>query len=748
MKKVLALLLALLMIASAAMLASCSEKKDETPTGEEQTAAQQSGGKNSEPAKTETGADGKTPGENTGDKPGDDVTTDDGKQTVDPTVVPTDPTDPTEPPLPTVTDGGDTTVPEPQYDPESLKSSVVQGVGGLIDAAYRVKDTTVPAIDDFGVDAELKVTFSEELTSLLSQMLADPQTGEPTVDLSFLKELAVKGSADKNADIIALACSLLLNGKEIFGADVMADIANMEAVAKIPLLSDDYIEIPVEQLIALLQQALSGQGVVAPADEDYDYGYGYDEDYDYDYDDGAYPESGNSKFNFEEILALLSQIAEVMPDEETAKALANKYLTIALDVLAEQQIGQVYVQIGDVSKELTVVAVTLTPEKIIATAKALLLAAKDDQDVLKIARDVGAVLGVENADEAAVAYINDALDKLGSAGTQTAEGPSVVLRLYYDGASFSGLEVGAEISADEYYAFSAISMEKGAERAFWLTVSAGSESYSVVFNGVKNNGVVNGTVALTVNGEKLIALTIKDFDTEALKSGKFVGKISLDVKELLLLVRQNTPEEEAGSIDQVIALIDMMNGMSLYVEGKDEENKICRKVALAVPAMDLLTVELTFVKRAAAVIMPFPGAVSAEEVMESAVPDLILDKLATKLLNAGVPEEYVVMLGDLIRRMTAKGEVDPAIVGEWAQPDGAVVYYFNEYGEGYMIDDVRWIDFTYTADGTTLTIDMPGGSQTLYYAVEDGTLTWWEMGEFDSTPLVLLFVEPEPDYAD
>ncbi|MBQ7817681.1 MAG: hypothetical protein IJ388_02645 [Oscillospiraceae bacterium] len=508
-------------------------------------------------------------------------------------------------------------------DVEYAQALTLDQLEGAVDAlasgigAY--KNLSNISTKDFGATAELTLTLGDLISDTLEQAIFG--TADSGMDMSFLSNIGLNMGIDSTADLTQLQLALGFSDTEIVKLLLLADDETIWAGA--PDLNESFLEVGMDDL-----------GIVPNA---------------------ATP-------------LALEGVLGVLPTEEKLAEILNRYLTLALKEIETVERASETLELEGLKQDATKLTIEIFEQDALDAVKAVLTAAKADQDIKKIADDFGKfyndMMAEMNAEydmtwEKVDAYaeftkgIDDMLADLPAAAEDT-ENP-ISLILYVDA---NHNVIGCSLTIPE---------ETEAVVSYY-TVTEGSNFKSIaempddtVFTGAgtTNNGVITGNYTISVEGTPVIKFELVDFD--ATKEDTISGTVRLDLGLMLetifmaskvgpmdnTVTAAPTAETQAsGDIFDMLGVEDVVLELKLDITNDKEsiEVKLLGDNALVVGlALKLATKTPDTIQKPTNVI-----ELTGQQSVVDLLSGMDFTSVFENLRDAGVPEALVNALETLV----------------------------------------------------------------------------------------------------
>ena len=467
---------------------------------------------------------------------------------------------------------------------------------------------------------DLKISVDDSLINVLKSFLG---AAAGQIDLSFLKTIGLTLVDNRKGDVRSEGVSLTLNGKTLLDGLLCLDKNTGEIKASIPLVSADTLKITADELAEIMK--------------------GGAKEYDDEGEDGE--ETARSSIDVAKLLEGFKidgkSVFDAAPSKETLKKLIERYTEALTNCAKNVTEGEEDVTIGEVTEKFVIVTTSMSADDLLAAAKSVLSLVKSDEDVKQIVEAAG---GEKKSD--AYKSFTDAIDKALEKvnGFDAAKLPSLTVKVCTDKKNVvkaTKLTITAEGKSAEFVLGQTENEGKyGAE--FSAKIPAKDDKFktvSIVSTGEIKDGKQTGDFVISYDGGKIATVKVEGFDKEALKNGALVGKISLNIGEIVNAVVRLTGKNGGNSNMAIITAL--IGGWNVVLEGDKTEDEKNLTIKLAGGDTNLLKIDCSAKKGAAENVSVPEGGKSMEEFSKGLEMSSILEKLMGKLKEAGVPEELL-----------------------------------------------------------------------------------------------------------
>ncbi len=495
--------------------------------------------------------------------------------------------------------------------PENLRDKVVSDQTETIaDAMSSKYGQSVESMKELiaggkSATATIELIVGDKVENLLSSLGAD--TDELGVDVNEMIDL-IDGSyvtiaGGSEDDVIRAAIQAGLGGKELLNVGAIADLANKELYAAVPMFTDLHLDLS-EPFADLIDEVVNSIDV-----EDI------------------------------EAMGAMVELLDALPSEETVNKLLTKYIALALAEFDDVSKDKDTLSIGGINEKVTVLETSICEADAVSAAKAVLAEVAKDNDIEKIIVDlVEAVNSIEDtgmtgdeAYEMLVAGVESALEEIDEYEGDTEE-VAVVTQYINSSYEVVGLAVEIDGMTGIYFA----SATKGKNFAFEMEVMGETV---MTGEGTNRKGIIDGSFEIGPDGETYVTVNVSGFDKNAFKKGYIKGSFELKPNEELMGELMDEASSMAGS---VVSMLDL--GIRLDVDTSDEKSTM--QVSLTDDGDVLVGIKLTSTITSDEVKVPSPDDTTddVQEWLESFDFDALFDTLS----DLGVPSDLLDEAEDVI----------------------------------------------------------------------------------------------------
>ena len=345
-----------------------------------------------------------------------------------------------------------------------------------------------------GTSAEVSVELDEAGQDMLSL------AGAAGVDLSWFKSASLTYEGYSKDNVMEMKCGLAMEKKNVISADLIVDMAEEAVYLAVPELSKTYIGVDVSEIpdISYYMDTLD---------------------------------------NSTEYMDALKAILSKLPEEKQVKDLTAKYLEIALNSIDDVNMkkGKTLKAEG-VSESCTLLEVTLDADTLQNVIENVAEQLENDREVKAIIEklcdeiaglDLDELDGIDIDSEEVYEYFQDACSELADEAQYISFDEELVMSLYVDG---KGVIRGRSFEFNDgwsNYTVEILNPHKGGKIGFKAAVTVDNQEFSIAGSGKESGGRVSGDFSAKYNGTAIVDLTVKNFDTDALKKGYLNGTVTV-----------------------------------------------------------------------------------------------------------------------------------------------------------------------------------------------------------------------------
>lgn len=496
------------------------------------------------------------------------------------------------------------------------------------------ESVTSGEIYEGGYKGEIVIELGDSAMENLMDTLSYQE--ELPFDISEWNRIALEYETYSGDSLINAAAGLTIGDTDLISVDTLLDYKDSALYLAMPELSESYLGISFEDVMA-------------------------------DYEDAL-----QSMEEMTEYLDAIQEIVKVLPDEKQAQALLTKYFDVIIGCVDDVDKESVKLEVGGVNQKCTCLKVTIDGKTLVKAAKALCKELKDDKDLKKYitdfvdavseqaeALDMAEELGMElDADEIYEQFQSMCDEILDTIDENEEEIPEfeLVMSVYVDSKGHvCGREFELEVE-EQTMTLLVANTENGSNVGFEasLSIDDGDGENGFVFegSGKKNKGKLDGTYALTVmaQGEKkkMMNVSVKQFDLDAMEKGYLNGSFGLSIADdLLEEMEERIPEEVYSMLEEMELVFDLTSnenaakfkvslnqGKELYASLSISSEKVSDK-KLSVPSDAIMIEDIE----------------DPEEAMLEYWETIDWDSMIEKLEEIGLSDELIENLKYLIERV-------------------------------------------------------------------------------------------------
>lgn len=192
-----------------------------------------------------------------------------------------------------------------------------------------------------GADMELRLNVGKDILSLAETALEEQGMA---MDLDWLNDIRISLDAVVEDEAMQMGMGVGLGGETILSADIVYDMAGAMIYMALPELNKDYMSMD-------MSYAMSGEDMMEVMSQSQ---------------------------------ALMDELMEALPSEETINKLVTKYVEIALGEIKSVNKSTKTLKVGKASQKVVVLTAKITEKDLYAIATAILEEAEDDKELKKI----------------------------------------------------------------------------------------------------------------------------------------------------------------------------------------------------------------------------------------------------------------------------------------------------------------------------------------------------------------------------
>lgn len=448
---------------------------------------------------------------------------------------------------------------------------------------------------DSKVEMELVLTPGEELKVQLGNALSQLELDS---DMSWLKNIGVHMEMGYADDLIEMVVGAKINGKDVATSEMVMDMLGGMMYLSVPDLQKQAIGTEVD---------MNQMQVMIP--------------------------------DMSEMMAEYSEFVKDLPSDQELNAVLTYYLNVALEELDTPTTSSTELSHNGVTQKVTSTTYFVTRHDVLDIASTLLTTAKTDGELEKVLDAFSKVtnsIGAKQAAEEGTSWtdvdlhaqlmeaIDPALEDIADTKANTEDLEFLEFVAYGDGKTQQGFKL--RIENTDYLTM--YSLQSGDNTAFLLRVPG----FEISGNGTAKGSKSSGDYVVSMNGQALAYVGVKDFDTKALNKGELKGTVRLQLSEALvdamgknMFLNEDTVIELVLDIDGKTSKMDI----NIYLE-----NILLFGIGLTTKtgSAGKITVPSSYVD------MQDPNA------MEQWAQGVKFDSVLRNLRSAGVPDKLVDML--------------------------------------------------------------------------------------------------------
>ncbi len=477
----------------------------------------------------------------------------------------------------------------------SLQNSV-DTVSGYYGAVVNVLNK-----DSQKVEGTARLTVGEDVLELLQ---------ERGVDIRFLNELELSFTGNVKDEEAALTTALSLAEGDPLTLALMLDFANGTAIFGVPSASDEYAQMSVDLVQSLGLPAEVTERLKEPS--------------------------------------FARELAQALPTEREISELIDRYATLILDEVEVRATKEETLTIGDVQQTCTALEIDLTDELIGRVGNAVLKEAQADEklrgyiDRLQTFLEERSLIQNYSLYDAFDKAVKDALDRVDDILDEAGDKTAAVITTY---VSQTHRIIGRRITTDKTEILIA-TVQKGNSYATELSVKGHA---SLIGSGTVRGSVKTGEYALTLDGVKMMEITLTDFDMGKAADGYLNGKIRFTPKRAMF---------ERFGLDREKAITAAFMNLSLEFGFQNTKTENHVEISVCKDEMAIVGVVLDMrSSRGETVELPENTVELADrEELMAWLDTFEGDTVLEKLKNAGLPQELVDLLSNYMTFIPTGGQ--------------------------------------------------------------------------------------------
>ncbi len=305
--------------------------------------------------------------------------------------------------------------------------------------------------------------------------------GQNKMDMSWLSEINLGMDVASEGSMSKLALVLGLAGTDILSADMIMDMDAGQLWMGLPELNKTYLKFDLEDM-------------------------------------------GIDMSDVGEATAMMAELMAAMPSEDVLNRLLTKYVDIILKNLDDVQKETITLELDGLKQECTALTVEIGHEDALRIAKAVLTAAREDEDVKAVLEGIVKFVAANGATvdgdiwEMFQAEIDKLLEDIEEQMEDIQEGV-FVLTTYAD-------------SKNHIIGRSLATPDTDADQLFYKTVTEGDKfafeavvmgQATITGSGTNKGGKLSGSYELAAQGRTMLTLEVEDVDQNKLEKGYISG---------------------------------------------------------------------------------------------------------------------------------------------------------------------------------------------------------------------------------
>lgn len=307
------------------------------------------------------------------------------------------------------------------------------------------------------------------------------------MDFSWLDSIGLEAAASAAEEgVFNVAFGVLLNDTVLATAEMPIDFEKNAIAFRVPQISRDYLGIPFEF------------------------------------------ENEESLRQWEHLKDVMSPefLAAHMPDGQTAAALLKRYGDIVLNGMTEEEAGEETVNVCGVEQNFTVYEGRISEKGVYQVAETMLQTAQYDPQFKMMIENLGEFSSQPALYEEYQKAVEEQLAELQEEQEQMEvnEDNYISSKIWMDeDGERAGREITIYESGEKMAQISWLGTEKDGNAGFRLLYDdGGRDTYLFSGNGVIADGMLDGSYGLQINGERVLAVDVTDFDVN-LENGDIDG---------------------------------------------------------------------------------------------------------------------------------------------------------------------------------------------------------------------------------
>lgn len=444
------------------------------------------------------------------------------------------------------------------------------------------------------VDSTVTVKANDQVMSLLSTALS--QNGV-SLDLNWVKSISISPKVEMYENTMGVELGVGLNGTHLATVSVIMDYENEIMFLGIPELHDTHIQMDLPEELQEMDYA-----AILKSAQDYN-----------------------------------GQMMEIFPSGEQIETLINRYFAIVAEGLEDVEKSTETVEVDGVEQKLLVLTAKLSQEDILKIASKLLKEAKKDDVIEDVLQAYGAYMN------SLPEYANGQMPDLYEGFSQTVEeGIDALDELIDEAESGRFLTIETYLDNKDNVAGRSftVSMEGEKVKAHYITVTEGSkfafeaemDTVEITGEGTIKGGKRTGSYTLSVDDTDYGTLELEDY--ACADDGTVSGTIRLIPADALYQMME---------LDNSVLSILGDAALALTMDGDTVT------LGIEVGGAEMLSLSLSGeTAKPSPIALPESFDVDDDDAGMKWLSELDLEAVVSKLEKAGVPEQYMDMIDQLV----------------------------------------------------------------------------------------------------
>lgn len=493
-----------------------------------------------------------------------------------------------------------------EYSSSTLTNTLADENGALITTYSQLRNLLNSNIDptNMAVDATMRLQINESmLKNMLSTALQGADLGIDADDLAFLSDISVKMNYNAKDNGFEITATPVLGSTEIVTLEAGVDLDAGKFWFRLPELSDEYVT-----------------GEFDPSDLDID----MDE--------------------MEQSMAMVQQVAQILPEEEVIVRLLEKYIPLALKQIDDVSEEETTLRTGELEQKVTQTTSKIDEEATLKMAIACLKEVQKDKDIAAILDDLGAYMGAgSNASEQILSQLPEVIEGLEEQLEEVEESESTIDLITYADAKGNAVGLAVEMNGTTFV--NMFTLRDGDK--FASAISCPEGEIELTAEGTDKKGIVNATYVLDYQGMELVELTLKDFDTKTMSKGTLVITPGDELFELV-----------AGGNSGVSVIASM--GLSLEMSFETGKTEATTSIALLSKGQELFQLTLDSKTKSPTSVNAPSGGIDIEDDAAGMqwITEWNYEAVLNNLRKGGVPGELVDMLEQALEQGLSQTATD------------------------------------------------------------------------------------------